>query len=91
MEMLPWVPPTFAELKLSVLIQTVARHSEPTGRKILCVADADAASGATGTYYDEKGNPMTGSQQVRDPEFQQRVVAETRALLATTPLLREQA
>ena len=55
---------------------------------------SDAAlnpSGATGTYYDEKGNPMTGSQQVRDPEFQQRVVAETRALLATIPRLREQA
>jgi hypothetical protein len=34
---------------------------------------------------------MTGSQQVRDPEFQQRVVAETRALLATIPRLRGQA
>jgi hypothetical protein len=34
---------------------------------------------------------MTGSQQVRDPEFQQRVVTETRALLATIPRLRQQA
>lgn len=39
-------------------------------------------SGATGAYYDERGEPMEGSVQVRDPEFQDRVVAETRALLA---------
>jgi len=42
------------------------------------------ASGATGVYYDEKGHPMLGSALVRDPTFQDRVVAETRALLATT-------
>lgn len=41
-------------------------------------------SGQTGLYYDEVGRPMLGSAQVRDPEFQDRVVAETRALLATT-------
>ena len=40
-------------------------------------------SGETGIYYDEKGQPMLGSAQVRDPKFQDRVVAETRALLAT--------
>jgi len=40
-------------------------------------------SGKTGVYYDEKGQPMLGSAQVRDPEFQDRVVSETRALLAT--------
>jgi NAD(P)-dependent dehydrogenase (short-subunit alcohol dehydrogenase family) len=39
-------------------------------------------SEATGVYYDERGKPMHGSVQVRDPEFQDRVVAETRALLA---------
>ena len=42
-------------------------------------------AGATGVYYDEKGRPMLGSVLVRDPEFQDRVVAETRALLATVP------
>jgi hypothetical protein len=42
------------------------------------------ASGATGVYYDEKGHPMLGSALVRDPAFQDRVVVETRALLATT-------
>ena len=40
-------------------------------------------SGITGIYFDEKGQPMPGSAQVRDPEFQNCVVAETRALLAT--------
>ena len=43
------------------------------------------ASGQTGVYYDEGGHPMQGSELVRDPKFQDRVVAETRALLATVP------
>ncbi len=38
-------------------------------------------SGKTGVYFDEKGRPMLGSALVRDPKFQDRVVAETRALL----------
>jgi NAD(P)-dependent dehydrogenase (short-subunit alcohol dehydrogenase family) len=43
------------------------------------------ASGPTGVYYDEGGHPMQGSPLVRDPKFQDRVVAETRALLSTIP------
>ena len=39
-------------------------------------------SGETGIYYDDGGHPMAGSVQVRDREFADRVVAETRALLA---------
>ncbi len=39
-------------------------------------------SDRTGVYYDENGKPMRGSTQVHDPEFQDRYVAETRALLA---------
>ena len=42
-------------------------------------------SGQTGVYYDEGGHPMLGSTLVRDPKFQDRVVAETRALLSTIP------
>jgi NAD(P)-dependent dehydrogenase (short-subunit alcohol dehydrogenase family) len=42
-------------------------------------------SGQTGVYYDEGGRPMLGSALAQDPEFQDRVVAETRALLATIP------
>jgi NAD(P)-dependent dehydrogenase (short-subunit alcohol dehydrogenase family) len=41
------------------------------------------ASGQTGVYFDEGGHPMLGSALVRDPKFQDRVFAETRALLAT--------
>jgi len=40
-------------------------------------------SGQTGVYYDEGGHPKLGSALVRDPAFQDRVVAETRALLST--------
>jgi NAD(P)-dependent dehydrogenase (short-subunit alcohol dehydrogenase family) len=42
-------------------------------------------SGQTGVYYDESGQPMQGSTLVRDPNFQDRVVAETRSLLAIVP------
>ncbi len=42
-------------------------------------------SGKSGVYYDEKGRPMLGSALVRDSKFQDRVVAETRALLAANP------
>jgi NAD(P)-dependent dehydrogenase (short-subunit alcohol dehydrogenase family) len=40
-------------------------------------------SGKTGVYFDEKGHPMLGSAQVRDTDFQDHVVTETRALLST--------
>jgi NAD(P)-dependent dehydrogenase (short-subunit alcohol dehydrogenase family) len=43
------------------------------------------ASGQGGVYYDEGGHPMLGSALVHDPKFQDRVVAETRALLSTVP------
>jgi len=43
------------------------------------------ASGQTGIYYDDGGHPAQGSALVRDPDFQNRVVAETRALLSTVP------
>lgn len=39
-------------------------------------------SGQTGIYYDEGKQPMLGSTLVRDPKFQDRVVAETRSLLS---------
>jgi len=42
-------------------------------------------SGHTGVYFDEAGHPMQGSALVHDPKFQNRVVAETRALLAAIP------
>ena len=42
-------------------------------------------SDRTGVYYDDGGQPMQASRQMRDPAFAQRVVTETRALLATIP------
>ncbi len=39
-------------------------------------------SGKSGLYFDENGQPMLGSTLVRDHRYQDRVVAETRALLA---------
>ena len=47
-------------------------------------------SDATGTYYDENGMPMKASKQVSDPEFADRYIAESRALLATVPEARQQ-
>jgi NAD(P)-dependent dehydrogenase (short-subunit alcohol dehydrogenase family) len=43
------------------------------------------ARGETGIYYDDGGHPTQGSTLVRDTNFQDRVVAETRALLSTLP------
>jgi hypothetical protein len=43
-------------------------------------------SDRTGVYYDENGKPMSASSQVRDSAFADRIVAETRALLATVPM-----
>ncbi len=54
------------------------------GQMIARVLTAD--TNRTGTYYDENGKPMVGSTQVRDTAFQDRVIAETRALLATVPM-----
>ncbi|HEX8800787.1 MAG TPA: hypothetical protein VF772_19350 [Terriglobales bacterium] len=42
-------------------------------------------SGPTDIYYDEGGHPMQGSALLRDLKFQDRVVAETRALLTSVP------
>ena len=41
-----------------------------------------AKSDSTGMYYDEKGEPMSGSALAHDTGFQDRLVAETRALLS---------
>jgi hypothetical protein len=38
-----------------------------------------------GIYYDEGGGPMFGSALMRDPKFEVRVEAETRAWLSTIP------
>ena len=40
-------------------------------------------SAKTGVYYDGKGRPMIGSTLAHDPQFQDRVVTQTRAFLTT--------
>jgi hypothetical protein len=57
--------------------------SSPEGRKASFVIGP--TSDRTGVYYDQKGRPMNGSAQVLNPEFSERAVAETRALLARVP------
>ena len=42
-------------------------------------------AGRTGVYYDQDGKPMQGSPLVHDISFQDRVMAETHALLSTVP------
>jgi len=39
-------------------------------------------SGQTGVYFDEKGRPMRGSYLAHDPDFQHRLLTETREFLA---------
>ena len=47
-------------------------------------------AGMSGVYFDEGGHQMNGSAFVRDLDYQNRVVAETRALLANrSGLMRE--
>src|ERR1700721_2042171 len=65
------------------------RRGAPRGRRASGTAHDGSGGGGrvseTGVYYDEKGHPMLGSALVCDPKFQDHVVAETRALLATIP------
>jgi NAD(P)-dependent dehydrogenase (short-subunit alcohol dehydrogenase family) len=72
-----------AKYVLSGLAPFIKNWSTPARAAKVITSAALNASEATGVYYDERGKPMPGSAQVRDPQFQDRVVAETRALLAT--------
>lgn len=70
---------------LSALAPVVKYMTNPKTAARVITGILTDESGRTGVYYDEKGRPMNGSALVRDPEFDQRVVAETRALLARVP------
>ena len=71
---------------LSPLAPLIKYWSTPK-RAAHVIADVltDDTDQQTGVYYDEKGRPMLGSTQVSDHAFQDRVVNETRALLARLP------
>jgi NAD(P)-dependent dehydrogenase (short-subunit alcohol dehydrogenase family) len=74
----------FSKYVLSLLAPHVRYWSTPKLAAPVITNVLVNESGETGVYYDEKGHPMVGSELVRDPKFQDQVVAETRALLATT-------
>lgn len=74
-----------AKYVLSPLAPLIRYWSTPKRAARVITEVLTAESDATGVYYDENGKPMLGSAQVRDPAFADRVVAETRALLATAP------
>lgn len=93
----PGLNPTTGLGDVNVVIRLMIRLLVPLFRpfiKIMSTPEKAArvitgiatdASGQTGVYYDERGRPMRGSVLVSDPKFQDRVVAETRAFLATIP------
>ena len=68
---------------LAPVMQLMPHYTTPkkAGRVITRILTSQTAE--TGVYFDENGEPMSGSKQVHDPTFQDRVVAETRALLAS--------
>ncbi|MCO5973782.1 SDR family NAD(P)-dependent oxidoreductase [Actinoallomurus soli] len=70
---------------LAPLAPLIKYWSTPTRAARLITEVLTDTSDRTGVYYDEKGKPMLGSAQVRDADFGERVVAETRALLAQIP------
>ena len=74
-----------AKYVLSPLAPFIKYWSNPKTAARLITGVLTGDSDRTGVYYDEKGRPMNGSTLVRDPEFTERVVAETRALLAQVP------
>ncbi|WP_055590145.1 SDR family NAD(P)-dependent oxidoreductase [Streptacidiphilus griseoplanus] len=70
---------------LAPLAPLVRYWSTPKRAARLLTGVLTNRSHPSGVYYDENGRPMLGSAQVRDPAFSDRVVAETRALLAQVP------
>jgi NAD(P)-dependent dehydrogenase (short-subunit alcohol dehydrogenase family) len=72
-----------AKYVMSPLAPLIKYWSTPKRAARLITNVLTDTSDATGVYYDENGKPMLASAQVRDPEFSDRVVAETRDLLAT--------
>lgn len=64
-----------------------SRYASTAGRSAGMITKIlTGVPGKTGIYFDEKGRPMRGSDLAHDTKFQDRVVAETRALLSKTSL-----
>ena len=68
---------------LMSIIPPFSKYSSTPEKSAKTIANVlTDTTGKTGIYYDEKGIPMLGSAQVLDPNFQKRVVTETRAFLS---------
>lgn len=68
---------------IMALIPPFSKYSSTPEKSAKVIAKVlTSTSGQTGVYFDEKGIPMLGSELSRDKNFQDRVVAETRALLS---------
>jgi NAD(P)-dependent dehydrogenase (short-subunit alcohol dehydrogenase family) len=74
-----------ARYVMSPLAPMIKYGSTPNRAARVITTILTDGSGQTGVYYDENGKPMLGSALVSDPAFQDRIAAETRALLATIP------
>lgn len=74
-----------AKYVLAPLAPLIPYWSTPKRAARLLAGVLTSRSHPSGVYYDENGKSMLGSAQVRDPAFSDRVVAETRALLARVP------
>jgi NAD(P)-dependent dehydrogenase (short-subunit alcohol dehydrogenase family) len=70
---------------ISPIAPLIPYYSSPKRAARVITALLTDPSDATGTYYNENGKPMQASKQVSDPQYADRYVAETRALLATAP------
>lgn len=68
---------------LAPVMQLMPHYTTPKKAAVVITRLLTSENADTGVYFDENGEPMRGSTQVHDPAFQDRVVAETRALLAT--------
>jgi hypothetical protein len=66
---------------LALLVPLIKGSSTPKRAGKVIANAVINATGETGVYFDERGQPMRGSTRVNDPAFQDRVVAETRAWL----------
>jgi hypothetical protein len=77
------LPAFLGELPSSLLAPHIKYWSTPKKASRVSAEVLINASGQTDIYYNENAHPMLGYSPVRDTEFQDRVVAETRALLST--------
>jgi NAD(P)-dependent dehydrogenase (short-subunit alcohol dehydrogenase family) len=73
----------FIPLLVPLLMPFIRVLSTPRRAARVIIKAVLNKAGKTGIYYDERGQPMLASALVRDPKFQDRVVAETRELLST--------